>query len=174
MGTKEGGSRFLTFVDAILGFKHLLTDDDLDKALSMCASLKGKLKSRFLVLSDDRTPPPPPVNKNRGKRGHDDQEDDQGTKRNRVTRPPPPKSGPNPGVSGVKRIIKDSSTSAVGSFDLPGGAPRRSTPTRNAKRVPVGPATTELAMDVVSLESNSNSTSTEDWASSKSHDDTIE
>ena len=59
VGTKEGGSRFLTFVDSINGFKHLLTQEDLDKALSMCSSLRGKLRSRFLVLSDDRNPPPP-------------------------------------------------------------------------------------------------------------------
>ena len=53
------GTRFLTYVDAVLGFKHLLTESDLDKALSMCSSLRGKLRSRFLVLSDDHTSPPP-------------------------------------------------------------------------------------------------------------------
>ena len=56
-GGKDQGTRFLTFVDAMLGFKHLLTQEDLDKAASMCQGLKGHLKSRFLVLSDDRQPP---------------------------------------------------------------------------------------------------------------------
>ena len=65
---KEGGSRLLTFVDSINGFKHLLTQEDLDKALSMCSSLRGKLRSRFIVLSDDRNPPPPP--QTIGVRGH--------------------------------------------------------------------------------------------------------
>ena len=69
VGTKEGGSRFLTFVDSINGFKHLLTPEDLDKALSMCSSLHGKLRSRFIVLSDDRNPPPPPP-QTIGVRGH--------------------------------------------------------------------------------------------------------
>ena len=62
-GGKNEGTRFLTFVDAMIGFKHLLTQEDLDKAASMCQGLKGHLKSRFLVLSDDRLPPPPPSKK---------------------------------------------------------------------------------------------------------------
>ena len=57
----------------MLGYRHLLTTDDLNKAASMCSSLKGVLRSRFLVLSDDRDPPPPPP---RGKRSHPD---DDGT-----------------------------------------------------------------------------------------------
>ena len=60
-GGKDQGTRFLTFVDAMLGFRHLLTQEDLDKAASMCQGLKGHLKSRFLVLSDDRQPPPLPT-----------------------------------------------------------------------------------------------------------------
>ena len=39
----------------------------------MCSSLKGHLRSRFIVLSDDRDPPPPPV---RGKRGRPDEGSD--------------------------------------------------------------------------------------------------
>ena len=49
------------------GYRHLLTPDDLNKAASLCTSLKGTLQSKFLVLSDDHDPPPPP---NRGKRNH--------------------------------------------------------------------------------------------------------
>ena len=53
----------------MLGYRHLLTVEDLNKAASMCSSLKGVLRSKFLVLSDDRDPPPPPA---RGKRSHPD------------------------------------------------------------------------------------------------------
>ena len=164
VGSKENGTRFLTFVDAILGFKHLLTESDLDKALSMCSSLRGKLKSRFLVLSDDRIPPPPPTNTKRGKRGLDDQEEeDQSNKRNRFVN----RSRSTQGVSGVSKIGSDQqgSKGQEASKEPP---PRRSTPNRSAKRVPALPAVTDSQMD--SLESNS----TEDWASSKSHYDTIE
>ena len=76
VGAKNSGTRFLSFVDTMLGYRHLLTADDLNKAASMCSSLKGHLRSRFLVLSDDRDPPPPPV---RGKRGHPDAETEQPT-----------------------------------------------------------------------------------------------
>ena len=55
VGGKDTGTRFLTFVDAVLGFKHLLTQEDIDKAASLCQNLKGHLKSRFIVISDDRT-----------------------------------------------------------------------------------------------------------------------
>ena len=68
-GVKDQSTRFLSFVDAMLGFRHLLTQEDLDKAASMCQNLRGHLKSRFIVLSDDRVPPPAP-NK---KRPHSDQ-----------------------------------------------------------------------------------------------------
>ena len=54
----------------MLGYRHLLTVEDLNKAASMCSSLKGHLRSRFIVLSDDRDPPPPPA---RGKRGSPDE-----------------------------------------------------------------------------------------------------
>ena len=134
----------------------------------MCTSLKGKLKSRFLVLSDDRNPPPPPVNKGRGKRGHEDHDEDQTSKRNRPVRPQSFK--PTPGVSGVYKINPESTASSVPSSESLGAVPRRSTPSRAAKRTPI--LSNEVAMEVVSLESNS--TSTEDWASSRSHDDTIE
>ena len=58
VGGKDQGTRFLSFVDAISGFRHLLTQEDLDRALSLCSGMKGKLKSKFLVLSDDRILPP--------------------------------------------------------------------------------------------------------------------
>ena len=53
----------------MLGCRHLLNVEELNKAASMCSSLKGVLRSRFLVLSDDKDPPPPPA---RGKRSHPD------------------------------------------------------------------------------------------------------
>ena len=74
-GGKDKGTRFLSFVDAMLGFRHLLTQEDLDKAASMCQGLKGHLRSRFLVLSDDRQPPPPPTKK---RPFNDDEEGTQG------------------------------------------------------------------------------------------------
>ena len=60
VGGKDKGTRFLSFVDAMLGFRHLLTDEDLNKASSLCTSMKGTLKSKFIVLSDDKMLPPPP------------------------------------------------------------------------------------------------------------------
>ena len=61
VGTKESGTRHLSYVDAVLGFRHLLQQADLDRALSLCTGMRGKLKSRFIVLSDDRVLPPPPI-----------------------------------------------------------------------------------------------------------------
>ena len=40
-GGKDQGTRFLSFVDAISGFKHLLKQEDLDRALSLCTGLRG-------------------------------------------------------------------------------------------------------------------------------------
>ena len=57
VGGKDQGTWFLSFVDAVAGFRHLLTQEDLDRALSLCSGQKGRLKSKFLVLSDDRTLP---------------------------------------------------------------------------------------------------------------------
>lgn len=54
IGEQNKGSRYLTFVEAMTGFRHLLTQQDLDKAASLCKSLRGCLRSRFIVLSDDR------------------------------------------------------------------------------------------------------------------------
>ena len=58
VGGKDQGTRFLSFVDSIAGFRHLLTQEDLDKALSLCSGQRGRLKSKYLVLSDDRVLPP--------------------------------------------------------------------------------------------------------------------
>ena len=60
VGGKDKGTRFLSFVDAMIGFRHLLTEEDLNKAASLCTSMKGTLQSKFLVLSDDKVLPPPP------------------------------------------------------------------------------------------------------------------
>ena len=70
VGGKDKPTRFLSYVEAVHGFRHLLKQEDLDKALSLCTSLKGHLKSRFLVLSDDRTLPP--YQPKSGKRSHPD------------------------------------------------------------------------------------------------------
>ena len=37
---KDQGTRFLSYVDAVQGFRHLLKQDDLDKALSLCSGLR--------------------------------------------------------------------------------------------------------------------------------------
>ena len=58
VGGKDQGTRFLSFVNAVAGFRHLLTQEDLDRALSLCSNQKGRLKSKFLVLYDDRVLPP--------------------------------------------------------------------------------------------------------------------
>ena len=73
VGGKDQGTRFLSYVDAIAGFRHVLKQEDLDRALSMCTGLKGQLRSKFIVLSDDRVLPP--YQGKSGKRQHpgDDQ-----------------------------------------------------------------------------------------------------
>ena len=75
-------------MDAVLGYRHLLQQSDLDKALSLCAGMRGKLRSRFVVLSDERVlPPRPPRTQGaRGKRKQDEM-DDTGSKRGRSGRP---------------------------------------------------------------------------------------
>ena len=50
VGGKDKGTRFLSFVDAMLGFRHLLTNEDLNKASSLCTSMKGTLKSKSTVF----------------------------------------------------------------------------------------------------------------------------
>ena len=67
-GGKDKGTRFLSFVDAVHGFRHLLLQEDLDRALSMCTGLKGQIRNKFICLSDDRVLPP--YQGNKGKRAH--------------------------------------------------------------------------------------------------------
>lgn len=87
VGVKDKGSRFLSFVDTMNGYRHLLTPEDINKAASLCTSLRGVLKSRFMVLSDDHTPPPPP--NARGKRKNPDDEVDEPAKRFQAGQGPP-------------------------------------------------------------------------------------
>ena len=113
----------------------------------MCTGLRGKLRSRFLVLSDDRVPPPPPQgqgqSQGRGKRSRRDSEEDMSSKRNKNQNQG--RSGPVPGVS---KIVTGT----------------RSTPPRTAKasyaaKTSQPPLAEEIATG-----------STEDWASA---DDTV-
>ena len=154
----------MTFVDSINGFKHLLTEEDLDKTLSMCTSLKGNLRSRFLVLSDDRIPPPKPVNPGRGKRKMEYSHEGQATERKKgpahFSQPPP-----SHGVAGVSlhasRVARSTPT-AEGSGTNSG---RRSTPSRVTKK------TAADVTSAVPMEIAGETTSNEDWASAKSNDD---
>ena len=128
VGTKENGTRFLTFVDAVLGYRHLLQQSDLDKALSLCAGMRGKLKSRFVVLSDERVlPPRPPRTQGaRGKRKQDEM-DDTGSKRGRSGRPTT--------VSGVTLRSGRTTPVPMGSQVVSGG---RTTPVPMASQVASG------------------------------------
>ena len=98
VGGKDKGTRFLSFVDAMLGFRHLLTADDLNKASSLCTSMKGTLKSKFIVLSDDKMlPPPPSARRKRVLSG--DQEQSLPSKNSRPERGSARVSKANPGTS---------------------------------------------------------------------------
>ena len=44
VGTKETGTRFLTFVDSVHGYHHLLQQADLDRALSLCTGMRLMLR----------------------------------------------------------------------------------------------------------------------------------
>ena len=103
MGGKDQGTRFLSFVDAIKGFRHLLTQEDLDRALSLCTGLRGQLKSKFLVLSDDRVLPP--YQGKKGKRAHpgDDGPQEAPGKRHQQGNVHQASRSPIPGVSGVQQ-----------------------------------------------------------------------
>ena len=98
VGGKDKGTRFLSFVDAMLGFRHLLTADDLNKASSLCTSMKGTLKSKFIVLSDDKMlPPPPSARRKRVLSG--DQEQSLPSKNSRPEKGSARVSKANPGTS---------------------------------------------------------------------------
>ena len=98
VGGKDKGTRFLSFVDAMLGFRHLLTADDLNKASSLCTSMKGTLKSKFIVLSDDKMLPPPP-NARRKRVLSGDQEQSLPSKNSRAEKGSARVSKANPGTS---------------------------------------------------------------------------
>ena len=98
VGGKDKGTRFLSFVDAMLGFRHLLTADDLNKASSLCTSMKGTLKSKFIVLSDDKMLPPPP-NARRKRVLSGDQEQSLPSKNSRPEKGSARVSKANPGTS---------------------------------------------------------------------------
>ena len=101
VGGKDKPTRFLSFVEAVHGFRHLLTQEDLDRAMSLCTSLKGHLKSKFLVLSDDRILPP--YQPKSGKRSHPD---------NSLDSVPGKRTHQDPGVSGAQASAA-SATSAT-------------------------------------------------------------
>ena len=88
VGGKDQGTRFLSFVDAIKGFRHLLVQEDLDRALSLCTGMRGQLKNKFIVLSDDRILPP--YQGGKGKRAHpgDDEVNPASVKRQHHNPPP--------------------------------------------------------------------------------------
>ena len=98
VGGKDKGTRFLSFVDAMLGFRHLLTNEDLNKASSLCTSMKGTLKSKFIVLSDDKVLPPPP-NARRKRVLSGDQEQSLPAKNSRPEKGSARVSKVNPGTS---------------------------------------------------------------------------
>ena len=188
VGTKESGTRFLSFVDSALGYRHLLQQADLDRAMSLCTGMRGKLRSRFIVLSDDRVLPPPPVREPHGKRKKPASESDPGTKRGRsgrrastpsVTPAPTPSSRqgpvsaappapvvPLPGTSQVPGVslISGSVQPAHGYFTSFQNLPGRMTNSLLS--------TFSVPPPIMEVDNTSSSLSTEDWASANS-DETI-
>lgn len=171
VGGKDKGTRFLSFVDAMLGFKHLLTAEDLGKAASLCTSMRGQLQSRFLVLSDDKPLPPPPVG--RGKRRHSgDLEQDQPSKTLR--------QGGQSQAKASKTHAQASGSSAGAQFQvvqgrrgkksLPDGVvpiPTRTTPRRAAKTTRAqDDQSDEISEGVVEVVSGSESGSNDEDATS--------
>ena len=76
----------------------MLTADDLNKASSLCTSMKGTLKSKFIVLSDDKMlPPPPSARRKRVLSG--DQEQSLPSKNSRPEKSSARVSKANPGTS---------------------------------------------------------------------------
>ena len=111
MGGKDKGTRFLSYVEAIHGFRHLLTQEDLDRAMSLCVSLKGHLKSRFLVLSDDRILPP--YQGNRGKRAHPDDADNDAASGKRTHHDAASRATPRPPTGNSVVATPSSSFAAI-------------------------------------------------------------
>ena len=156
--------------------------------MSLCTGMKGKLKSRFVVLSDDRVLPPPPV-RARGKRKPDDQQADLGPKRNRGGRATPVSTGYIPvansghlgsnltSVPGVTSISTNFNP-ATGANSLPQAISTNFTPATGANSLPHA---TSLLSRVFGMPppiseipgpSSLSNQSSEDWASATS-DDTI-
>ena len=167
VGGKDKGTRFLSFVDSMLGFRHLLTDEDLGKAASLCTSMRGQLRSKFMVLSDDKPLPPPPLG--RGKRRlSGDQESTH------VQPPKNPRSGPSqnpePSESQFQPVKSKRSRSKK---TLPEGVtpiPKRTTPSRVAKSKTSGanqPNPDETNCDMLSGSDTGSGTEGEDAASDK-------
>ena len=186
VGGKDKGTRFLSFVDAMLGFQHLLTAEDLGKAASLCTSMRGHLRSRFLVLSDDKPLPPPPGRGKRRLSGDHDSEQSQPSKTLRkgtdkvqvqagasqtgASQAGVGQAGPpsQPGVSGEPfQVVKGRSR---GKKSLPEGVtpiPARTTPRRSAKSKKDGAQANDVVTVIEEVDmSGSESGSNEDDAGS--------
>ena len=167
-----------------MGFHHLLQQADLDKALSLCTGMRGKLRSRFIVLSDERVLPPPPVN-TRGKRKTMDSDPD-GASRRKVRVPTV-----IPGVSQMQEVSSVVPVSLVLNFPtlpplpvlktIPVSQPRQGY-TTGANALPLsahfqgnyqGPASAPLSVGAQSV-SGASSFGTEDWASATSDETLIQ
>ena len=176
VGTKESGTRHLSYFDAVLGFRHLLQQADLDRALSLCTGMRGKLKSRFVVLSDDRVLPPPPIREPRGKRKQDSDPDGNAKRgRGKRTPTPVPKSTKQPtpqpsrpsGASATSDLSQVSSGSShPGYFTSGGPVPGVSFIQRLINPFPAIPEAV--------AEGSSTSSGTSDWASANSDDTTLQ
>ena len=103
----------MSFVDAIAGFRHLLKQEDLDKALSMCTGLKGQLKNKFIVLSDDRVLPP--YQGRSGKRQHPGDDQVSGKRQQHGAATPATGANADPG----RRPPQEASTPATGANAIP-------------------------------------------------------
>lgn len=171
VGGKDKGTRFLSFVDAMLGFRHLLTDEDLSKAASLCTSMRGQLRSKFLVLSDDRPLPPPPAG--RGKRPHPDHPEAEPNKPSKTSRQVSGKDRPQ--VSQASASDVGASFQVVlgnrskGKKSLPDGVtpiPKRTTPKRAAKSRTRDDHMEDISEGVVEVVSGSESGSNDEDAAS--------
>ena len=177
VGGKDKGTRFLSFVDAMLGFKHLLTDEDLGKAASLCTSMRGQLRSRFIVLSDDKPLPPPPDG--RGKRRHSgDLETDQ-SQPSKTLRQGASGSRAQTGASnsGTQfQLVSGTESRSRGKKALPEGVvpiPPRTTPRRAAKSKKTGQADPMDDIEVVVESGEESGSNDEDAASDKTVTDWV-
>ena len=156
--------------------------------MSLCTGMKGKLKSRFVVLSDDRVLPPPPA-RARGKRKPDDQQADLGPKRNRGGRTTPVSTGfisgassghPGSNLTSVPGVtsISTNFNPATGANSLPLAISTGFTPAAGANSLPRATSLLSRVFGVpppiseIPGPSSLSNQSSEDWASATS-DDTI-